>query len=188
MRAFRGTLVAVAVDVAADVDVDAEEVVGLVVDTVFVGDEVVDVSDNDDDVVVVDVSWGGGDAVLISVAVGKDSAVGEESSKTIPFIVATVSRAASVCDGRSSNCIGRSRRALLETEISLIDTSSFCVVHETLFLLKRAIMVTGSRRILNVSWESWNNCGKSLPIVAVFDVEPPSISVVVQLLSPALVH
>lgn len=36
--------------------------------------------------------------MLISVTVGKDSAVGEESSKTIPFIVATVSRAASVCD------------------------------------------------------------------------------------------
>lgn len=89
--------------------------------------------------------------MLISVAVGKDSAVGEESSKTIPFTVATVSRAASVCDGRSSSCKGKNRRALLETETSLIDTSSFCAVHVTLLLLKRAMIVTGSRRTLNVS-------------------------------------
>lgn len=86
---------------------------------------------------------------MISVAVGKGSAVGEESSKMMPFIVATASRAARVCDARSSSCTGKNRRVLLET--SLIDTSSFCVVHETLLLLKRAIMVTGSRRILNVS-------------------------------------
>lgn len=53
MRAFCGTLegVLVVVLVGADVDVDVE-VVGVVVVAVFVGDEVVDVSDDD----VVDVS------------------------------------------------------------------------------------------------------------------------------------
>lgn len=54
MRAFCGTLegVLVVVLVGADVDVDVAEVVGVVVVAVFVGDEVVDVSDDN----VVDVS------------------------------------------------------------------------------------------------------------------------------------
>lgn len=47
MRAFCGALEGVLVVVLVGVDVDVAEVVGVVVVAVFVGDEVVDVSDDD---------------------------------------------------------------------------------------------------------------------------------------------
>ena len=49
-------------------------------------------------------------------------------------------------------------------------------------------MVTGSRGMLKIFCESSRNCGKSLPIVALFDAEFCPILVVVQLLSPDVMH
>ena len=99
----------------------------------------------------------------------------------------------SVSEGNfSDGWVETDRRVLLLLFLllatSLKDTSSFWVVQETSFWLKRAIMVTGSRGILKVFWESSSNCGKSLPIVALFDAEFSPILVVEQLPSPDFVH
>lgn len=83
--------------------------------------------------------------------------------------------------------MGKKRRLLL-LETPLNDTSAFSLVHETLFWLNSAMMVTESSGMLKLFCESSNKRGSSLPIVACSDVEPWFICVVMQPASPAVAH
>lgn len=133
------------------------------------------------------------DSVWVGVDVVVDDLLDSESSYRIPFKVASERTArtgvgsVSERDGVESsiNCTDRRVLLVLSLVTSLKATSSFSVVQETLLMLKRAMIVTESRVILNFSLDSSNRIGSELPIVA-FD--PLFTRAVVQLLSPAILH
>jgi hypothetical protein len=145
------------------------------------------------------------DSIRVGIDVAVADLLGPRSSYKIPFIVASERAATTavvgstlVTDGEalgftlSSDVIvsansGGDRRDLLVSLVltSLKDTNAFSVLQETLFILKIAMIVTGSRTMLNLFSDSSNKMGSALPMVA-FDSF--LIKAVVQLSSPAIVH
>ena len=136
-----------------------------------------------------------GTLVIVASPLSDDAARvadGVALSYKMPFVVAT-DRATTTGDGSlvpteregellvsaSAKCPESSGRlterrvlSLLLPSRSLNETSSFCVVQEMLFKLKRAMRVTGSRLMLNFCSDWVNNVGKELPIVAFLRMLP----------------